>query len=68
MSFAILLPLARLIRGEYLLRLIGFMTADYDESDAVCQQITGNAFSGFSFSAVAIGAAAAFGASLNNRS
>ncbi len=54
----------RLIRGHTLLRLIGFAHADDDEPRDVCTKLAGNAFSAFGFSAVAIGALIAYGASV----
>ncbi len=47
------------IRGEHLLRIIGWLDADEDEDWTVCQTLAGNAFSAFSFSAVCIAALAA---------
>eukprot|EP00959_Pyramimonas_sp_CCMP1952_P347275 7273562-Pyramimonas_sp.AAC.1 len=46
----------RLLQGEVVLRFIGFHGADPQEDVELCRLLVGNAFSGFTFSAVAMAA------------
>lgn len=54
----------RLIRGENLLTLIGWFSDAEEASDECCRELVGNAFSGYTFTAVALATLVAYGETL----